>query len=167
MSEENAAESTPAPSDSSTAGLQKMSIWEVYYPSKLDEDKEAIPVASFPMIIYFWPSLLAFLLCGILQSLGWASEGTLGWVATCSLAFNLLVIVTDLDQKKFMITILGVVVLGLGAWISNMKGLPVVGALYAWIGGLELHYSNDVLWVISGFLGLFLFVGLIQPRFNY
>ena len=167
MSEENAPESTPAPSDSSPTGLKKMSIWEVYYPSNLDEDKEAIPVASFPMIIYFWPSLLAFLFCGILQSAGWAPEGTLGWVATCTLAFNLLVIVTDLDQKKFMITVLGVVVLGLGAWISNMKGLPVVGAVYAWIGGLELHYSSDVLWVISGFLGFFLFVGLIQPRFNY
>lgn len=164
MSEEIAPESAPATADT---GLQKMSIWEVYYPSKLDADKEAIPVASFPMIIYFWPTLLAFLLCGILQSSGAASPGTLGWVATGSLAFNLLVIVTDLDQKKFLITILGAVVLGLGAWISAMKGWPVVGAIGGWIGALELSFSNDVLWVISGFLGVFFVVGLIQPRFNY
>ena len=34
-------------------------------PLDADMDKDAVPIASFPMIIYFWPTLLAFLGCGI------------------------------------------------------------------------------------------------------
>ncbi|MGD2019346.1 MAG: hypothetical protein PVJ89_14585, partial [Planctomycetota bacterium] len=51
----SAPEAAPAPK-----GIQKESIWEVYYPFNADADKDAVPVASFPMIIYFWPTLVAF-----------------------------------------------------------------------------------------------------------
>ena len=33
----------------------------------LDVKKSASPVASFPMIIYFWPTVLAMLVCRALQ----------------------------------------------------------------------------------------------------
>ena len=42
--------------------------------------------ASFPMIFYFWPSMLTFLLCGILQSLEWTSPIAIGWWALGGIA---------------------------------------------------------------------------------
>ena len=41
---------TSQPSDSKPP--RKESVWEVYYPFNADQDKDAVPVASFPMIIY-------------------------------------------------------------------------------------------------------------------
>ncbi|MCB9914868.1 MAG: hypothetical protein H6828_06915 [Planctomycetes bacterium] len=156
MSEPNAA---PKP-------LTKPSIWDVYYPSKIDENLESVPVASFPMIIYFWPSIFVFLACGVLQAMG-VAQNPLGWMATASLAFNLLVIVTDLSQKKFVIAMLALVVVGLLLYIAHQKDMSFVGGIGHWIAGLELYYSTHVYFVISGFLFFFLFLGMLQPRVDY
>ena len=147
-------------------GLKKESIWEVYYPRGVDEDKRAVPVASFPMIIYFWPSIFIFLACGILQGMG-VAETTLGWWATASLCFNLLVIVTDLSQKKFIIAVLVVAVIGLLLYIAGQKEMGFVSSMGGWIGGWELTYSTHVYFVISGMLWVLLILGMMQPRLDY
>ena len=51
-------EPSGAPSHGGTAPakIEKESVWEVYYPFNSDRDKDAVPIASFPMIIYFWPT---------------------------------------------------------------------------------------------------------------
>jgi len=166
MAEETVASEEAHKTDEASRGLEKMSIWDVYYPSRPDLDKEAIPVASFPMIIYFWPTLLSFFSCAVLQSVGLAPS-ILGWWATGALAFNLLVIVTDLDQKKFAITVLVIIVAALGLYISTLKELAFAGAIGGWLAGFDLYYSSDVLWLITAFLSVFFLVGMIQPRFNY
>jgi len=164
MSDHHEAPSAVPAEDPST--LRKESIWEVYYPTRVDEQKQAVPVASFPMIIYFWPSMFVFLLCGILQSFD-VSPTALGWLATSSLAFNLLVIVTDLSQKKFLIAVLLLVVLGLLLYIAGQKEMGFVSSLGGWIGGLELTYSTHTYFVISAFLWFFFFLGMLQPRLDY
>jgi hypothetical protein len=150
----------------SSHGLVKESIWEVYFPTHIDQEKSAVPVASFPMIIYFWPSIFVFLLCGLLQNMG-VSQTALGWAATASLAFNLLVIVTDLSQKKFFIALLSLIVVGLLLYIARQKEMGFVGGLGHWVAGLELYYSTDVYFVISGFLSVFMLLGLLQARLDY
>ncbi len=42
-----------------------------------------------------------------------------------------------------------------------------VSGLGGWIGGLELTYSTHVYFVISGFLMLFMLLGMLQPRLDY
>ena len=163
---------TPAPpasageTASADAGMRTPSIWEVYYPRQVDGDASAVLVASFPPIIYFWPTLLAFLCCGVLQATG-VSPTALGWVGTVALAFNLQVIVTDLSQKKFVIAVLGFLVLGLLLYIGHQKELGFVSSLGAWIAGLELTYSTHVYFVMSGFLWLFFAIGMMHPRLDY
>lgn len=153
-------------------GLRKESIWQVYFPTNIHEDKLVVPVASFPMIIYFWPALITFLACALLQG-GPDAEGvtvqsvTLGWVATAMFAFNMMVIVTNLDQKKFVIAILIVVVAGLGLYISHIQGLGLWNALVAWLATLEVSYSTDAYYVLFTALCFFFLVGMIQPRVNY
>ena len=166
MSESTDEKTPPAEQPAKPPGLKKESIWEIYFPTGVDQDKRAVPVASFPMIIYFWPSLFIFGICGILQSMD-VTPTTLGWWATASLAFNLLVIVTDLSQKKFIIAMLAIVVLGLLLYIAQQKEMGFVSSLGHWIAGLQLTYSTHVYFVISGFLWLFMFAGLLNARLDY
>ncbi|MEZ6017405.1 MAG: hypothetical protein R3F49_19990 [Planctomycetota bacterium] len=143
------------------------SVWEVYFPFRPDEDKEAVPVASFPMIIYFWPAMVAFLMCGILQGLGWGSPGTLGWISISALAFNLMVIVTDLDQKKFVIVLLLFLGAGLGLYIGRLQNWAVLGHIGDWIAARNITLSTDAFLAIGLFLLGFFCVGMAQPRFDY
>ena len=153
--------------DETSGELQKESIWEVYFPTKLNIDKRAIPVASFPMIIYFWPTIVAMLGCGICSRFGWVEANTLGWVATVLLSFNLMVIVTDLDQKKFIIVMLLVILVGMGLWVSNLKELGFVSGLLDWLQGLDVTYSTHTYFILFSVLWFFFALGMLHPRFNY
>lgn len=157
----------PEANSTSKGPLKRASSWEVYWPGDPYEDREAIPIASFPMIIYFWPAMLIFLICGILQSLGWASSETLGWWAVGMLSFNLMVIVTDLDQKKFLITILFLAILGLGAWITSLKDLTFVASATSWFTSLEVTFSTHAYYLLFFVLWFFFCVGMLTPRFDY
>ena len=156
----------PQESPSASSKFPKDSVWEVYYPKGVNEDRSAVLVASFPMIIYFWPSLVVFLACWVLQGIG-VSPGFLGWFATLSLLFNLLVIVTDLSQKKFLIAALSLIVGGLLIYIAHQKDFGFVSSLGSWIAGLDLTYSKHVYMVLSIFFWLFMALGLLQPRLDY
>jgi len=173
-----APESSPSASSSSAAGAskpkRKESIWEVYYPIDPDGDKDFVPVASFPMIIYFWPAMVAFLVCGFVQMITGAPVGeggytgsNLGWWATSALAFNLMVIVTDLDQKKFVITLLLLALGGAGLYVGHLKEWAIIGDIGSWIAGMEVYYSTDTYFIVGFFLTLFFFVGMATPRFDY
>jgi hypothetical protein len=169
MSEEQEA---PAPDASegkpaSTSGLQKESMWEVYWPGDPNVERSAIPLASFPMIIYFWPCMLTFLVCGLVQTFGSETSTALGWAATSVLAFNLMVIVTDLDQKKFIIAVLVLALGGLGAWITTLKDIDIVSNVMGWLGSLDVYYSTHVYFLIFFLLWFFFCLGMLQPRFNY
>ncbi len=148
-------------------GLKKESIWEVYWPGDPKLDREAIPVASFPMIIYFWPAMLTFLACGVLQKLEWAPEPILGWFAIGVFASNLMVIVTDLDQKKFIIALLMVALLGLGAWITTLKDMGIVSGAAGWLSSLSVTFSTHAYFVFFFMFWFFFVLGMLQPRFNY
>ena len=157
----------PNPQASEASGpIAKESIWDIYYPRNVDQDKQAVLVASFPMIIYFWPSMIAFLSCAFLQWAG-VSPTALGWVASASLLFNLLVIVTDLNQKKFTIALLTLVVGALLLYITAQKDVAFVGSLGTWIGGFQLTYSTHVYFLIGSFLFVFMGLGCLQPRMDY
>ncbi|MEM9802094.1 MAG: hypothetical protein AAGA20_17350 [Planctomycetota bacterium] len=146
----------------------KESIWEVYYPFNSDEDKHAVPVASFPMIIYFWPAMVAFLTCGVIQSFSSGDPSTtLGWWATAALTFNLMVIVTDLDQKKFLIVMLLLILAGLALYVGRLKGWAIIGDVGRWFGGLEVTYSTAAYLLVGTVLLLFFLFGMTQPRLNY
>lgn len=147
--------------------MKRTSSWEVYWPGDPHVERDAIPIASFPMIIYFWPSMLIFLACGVLQQLGWTAEGTLGWWALSVFAFNLMVIVTDLDQKKFLIALLVLGVLGLGAWITTLKDIGAVSAISNWVAGLDVRFSTHAFYLMFFVLWFFFCLGMLTPRFDY
>ncbi|MEL6428385.1 MAG: hypothetical protein AAFU73_03015 [Planctomycetota bacterium] len=165
----NPAPDNPEPSPSGAKSTRKESIWEVYYPFNADEDKDAVPVASFPMIIYFWPAMLAFLICGIVQSFGEAGvqSSALGWWATGALAFNLMIIVTDLDQKKFVILVLLLILGAAGLYIGKLQGWAILGDIGHWIAGLQVTLSTHAYFVVGLVLLFFFILGMAQPRLDY
>jgi hypothetical protein len=158
---------TQTEKDVAVGRLEKESIWEVYYPRGVREDKEAIPLASFPVIFYFWPSMLSFLGFGLLQALGWVAPTTVGWWVYGTFALNLIVIVHELDQKKLLILVLSLGVVGLLLWVSNLYGLPLLAGAAGAVRALDPTFSTDALLLIGLTLLLFFLVGLAQPRFDY
>ena len=172
MSEEPNELHASIPEAKHSTAMRKESIWQVYFPTRIHDDKLVVPVASFPMIIYFWPAMITFLLCAWLQG-GPDAEGVaqlssaLGWTATGVFAFNMMVIVTNLDQKKFVIAMLIILAVGLGLWISNLKGFTLWASIIAWLSSLDVTYSTDAYYVLFTALFVFLLLGLVQPRVNY
>ena len=170
----SSAATSPASASGASKPRRKESIWEVYYPLDPDGEKDFVPVASFPMIIYFWPAMVAFLVCGIVQMITGTPVGedgfsgsNLGWWATAALAFNLMVIVTDLDQKKFVITLLLLALGGAGLYVGHLKEWAIIGDIGSWIARMEVYYSTDTYFIVGFFLTLFFFVGMATPRFDY
>ena len=146
---------------------KKVSRWEVYFPSGKLEGRRSIYVASFPAIIYFWPLIVVFFTCGILQNYTDIPKGTLGWVALLAFGFNILVIVQDFDQKKFLILILAVVAISLGVWIVQMKELTFLESFVNAMIGLEPTLSTSAYFIFGSILILLMGWGLIHPMFDY
>ena len=161
-------ESAPsAPALQSSGRLKKDSVWEVYFPRHIHADKQAVPIASFPMIVYFWPTLLGFFLLGTLQGAFGADPQIIGLWAVGLWALNLVVIVADLDQKKFLISFLLLVLVGAGLWISNLKDWGVAGAIGGWVRGLDVTFSTQAYFLLACVFLFMLLAGLLTPRLDY
>jgi hypothetical protein len=157
------------PSDEAPAKSKrsKESVWEVYWPKNIDGHREALNVASFPPIVYFWPTMVMLLAGGLLQSLGLASEITIGWLVSATLTFNLLVTVVDLDQKKFVISLLVLALVCTGLWVAHDKQWAILGAFTVWLGGLEPTYNTDTLFLLLAAISSLFVIGMMRPRLNY
>lgn len=162
-----APEAAPATTTPPQQQPKKDSVWEVYFPRRIHEDRDAVPVASFPMIIYFWPTMITMLICGLCSNWTSISPVTLGWWATGMLGFNLMVIVTDLDQKKFLITILVLMLIAAGLYVADLKDFAFVSGMGDWIGGLEPTYSTHTYFILFFMLWFFFVLGMLQPRLDY
>ena len=152
---------------SEAANQARETPWEVYWPRRTDADRTAIPVASFPPIVYFWPTMIALAAGAALQGLGWIGEVAVGWAVTASLAFNLTVIVLDLDQKKFLIVTLLAALVGVLGWIAHDREWAVLSSASAWAAGLTPTYSTDALLLLFASIAALFLVGMMRPRFDY
>jgi hypothetical protein len=166
--EDTPTESTPS-TESESDKVKKASKWEVFFPSRADESRNAIYIASFSPIIYFWPSMLVFFGCGLFQKIGMFPPDSAipGWLAIAIFALNVLVIVQDFDQKKFVILILSVAVFMMTFWIMRMKGLLIPEKYMDWIVGLNPQISTSA-FLMFGLTFLFFFIwGMVHPLFDY
>ncbi len=167
--------SGPAPSASASAGLssastaksREPSIREIYFPQNVDGHRSSIFVASFPEIIYFWPTLLACFFAALLQGGLGVSDVSMGWMFVLVVGMNLLVLVQDFDQKQFVILLLALVVLGLGAWILQLYGIALLGTIAAWIFSFQPSVSTDGYLALGSILLCLMIWGLITPLFSY
>jgi hypothetical protein len=159
----------PAPLEAKPASgtTVRETPWEVYWPRDLSASRSAIPIASFPPIVYFWPTMIALAAGAALQALGWLGAVSIGWMVTAALAFNLTVIVLDLDQKKFLIACLLGLLLGALAWIAHDKEWAVLSSGAAWLAGLAPTYSTDALLLLFTAIAALFLVGMMRPRFDY
>lgn len=143
------------------------SVWEIYFPHRLGGHQDSIYVASFPPIMYFWPTIVALFLCAFLQGVVGVSDHVLGWLAVLVLVFNLLVLVQDFDQKKFVILLLLVVSFTLVTWIVALYGFTFFQQIATWFLSFDPRLSTDA-YLLLGFLLLALFLwGIVTPLFSY
>ena len=160
----NQPETAPA---SASSKRREPSVWEIYVPRKIEGHQDSIYVASFPEIIYLWPTIVVLFLCAFFQGAFGLSPSGLGWLAVIVMSFNLLVFVQDFDQKKFIIFVLSLLALILIAWVVNLYGFTFLKSIAHWIFSFEPIFSTDA-YILLGTIMLLLFCwGVIMPRFSY
>jgi hypothetical protein len=143
------------------------SAWEVYLPKKGPRLHGTVYVASFPPILYFWPTMVMCILAAISQGASGSESVVAGWFFVGMLTLNFVVLAHDFDQKQFVILILVLVVLGLLAWIVNLYGFTFLKNALHWIFGFKPVLSTDVYLLVGGVLIVMCALGLLSPRFNY
>jgi hypothetical protein len=143
---------------------QNPSILEIYFPKRFDGHKEAVYVASFPQIIFFWPTILTLFACALVQT---TTTFEPGWSAIVIVSLNALVLVQNFDQKKFLIFVLLVLAFGLGVWIVNLYGFTFLKRFAGWILSFDPRFSTDAYLLLGTILLVYFFWGLATPLFNY
>lgn len=143
------------------------SVWDIYFPRTIDGHHDAIYVATFPEIIYFWPTIVTLFLCAFLQGLIGVGASGLGWLAISVFSLNLLVLVQDFDQRKFIIFTLSLVAFFMAVWIINLYGFTFLKSIAGWILGFQPAMSTDA-YLLFGTVLLLLFAwGVTIPLFSY
>jgi hypothetical protein len=161
--EETAGASKPqAPSS-----LKSASAWEVYLPKRGPRAHGTVYIASFPQILYFWPTILMCLLAAFSQTASGRDSVVAGWFFVGMLALNFIVLAHDFDRKQFIILMLALIVFGLLAWIMSLYGFAFLRNSVNWMLGFKPILSTDVYLLIGGVLIIMFIFGLISPRFNY
>jgi len=152
---------------SSAARAEKApSVWDIYYPRSTAGHQSVIYLASFPAIIFFWPTILVCFFAAFFQGVG-LSPVSVGWLFTFVFLFNFLVLVQDFDQKQFLIVTLAFLACVLLIWIANLYGIVFFRSIAAWIATFQPVLSTDF-YLLAGFLLLVFFVwGSLSPVFSY
>jgi len=146
-----------------STAVRDPSVWEIYFPKKIEGHRDAVFVASFPPIIYFWPTLLTLFLCAFLQAVGMHP----GWLFVTVLSLNVLVLVQDFDQKQFFIFVLLVLAALLGVWIINLYGFTFLKTITSWILSFDPQLTTDGYLLLGVILLVYFAWGLVTPLFNY
>ena len=143
------------------------SVWNIYFPSPYADHHQAIYLASFPQIIYFWPTIILFYLNAFLQGVAGVSPVVLGWVTVIVATLNLMVLVQDFDQKRFIILMLTLTTVVLGSWIISLYGFTFLKSLVGWFFAFQPSMSTDGYLLCALLLSILLVWGLITPLFSY
>ena len=167
----NAGGTSAAPAAATVSGGVKLgepTVWEIYFPqSSVNGHRSSIFVASFPEIIYFWPTLFVSFFAALMQGALGLSPVSMGWVFVVVLGLNLLVLVQDFDQKQFAILMLAIIVFGLGSWILQLYGIAILGTIAGWIFSFQPQLSTDGYLLIGVILLILMIWGLVTPLFSY
>jgi hypothetical protein len=147
--------------------LKSASAWEVYLPRRRPRAHGTVYVASFPPILFFWPTIIVCIFAALSQAASGSNSIVAGWVFIGMLTLNFIVLAHDFDQKQFIIFVLLLVVLGLLAWIASLYGFMFLRRAVNWFFDFKPILSTDVYLLLGGVLMIMFLFGLISPRFNY
>src|SRR5262245_45772855 len=142
-------------------------IWEIYFPLRGSRGHGPVYIASFPQILYFWPTLIVVLGAALSQRISESESSTAGWSFLGALVLNFIVLAHDFDQKQFLIFVLVLVVLGMLMWISALYGFTFVQTAAGRVFALQPIISTDAYLVFGSALTLLMVWGIISPLFSY
>jgi hypothetical protein len=147
--------------------LKSASVWEVYMPKRGPRAHGTVYVASFPPILYFWPTMIVCILAAASQAASGSESVFAGWCFIGMLTLNFIVLAHDFDQKQFIIFMLLLIVLGLFGWIVSLYGFTFLQNAVNWILGFKPVLSTDVYLLLGGVLFIMCVLGSLSPRFSY
>ncbi len=128
--------------------------------------RHAIILRPWPKIVFFYPTLLASFIVGVLQLIEKGEGTTAGLAFFAIFAFNLLVIAFEFSRlKSVAIFFLVLSITFLLLWLSKM--FPVFSFIKDIIAGLQIKASTSFYFAVGIYL-LLVFVGMfINTRWNY
>ncbi len=147
--------------------MKSASVWEVYMPRRGPRAHGTVYVASFPPILYFWPTMVVCILAALSQAASGRESVFAGWFFVGMLTLNFIVLAHDFDQKQFIILMLILIVFGLLAWVVSLYGFTFLQNGVHWVFGFKPILSTDTYLLIGGVLIIMFILGSIGPRFNY
>lgn len=159
--------STIEKNTSSRNNSERPSVWDIYFPPKSDDRVDYIYIASFPLITLFWPTVLVLLLGALLQGAIGISPAAVGWLTILVLTLNMLPLVQEFDQKKFLIFVFGLLTAILLVWILQLYGFSFLQTLASWITSFTPELNTHAYLVLGTSLLLLLIWGLLTPLFSF
>jgi hypothetical protein len=151
-----------APSPLKTASLR-----EIYIPRRGARAQGTVYVASFPPILYFWPTIIVCVAAALSQAASGTDSAIAGWFFVGVLTLNFIVLAHDFDQKQFIILMLVVIVLGLLAWIINLYGHTFLRNAVNWVLSFRPILSTDTYLLVGGVLIVLCALGSMSPLLSY
>lgn len=138
-------------------------------------NKHEVRFIAFPKLLFIWPLIVAGLVfyplagwfmpeggemnAGALEALGWAY-----------LLITVLVLMTlSVDITRNQAIIWGIVIVALwigGRYLEDVKGLTIIGNVYAWFNGLDLRYDRGYGMAISAVLAVPFLIMLVHSYFD-
>ena len=150
------------------SGLGVGSVLEVFYPFKLDIDRDRVYVASFPKIVFMWPTILALLVCAVVQMCIEAEiSKALGWIFICVFSINWLIIAQDFPRLKFVILLLVLIVLALLLWVVDLKSVTLLEDIQEFLKGLNPGLTDHTYIIMFVILTLLFFWGMTAPLVDH
>jgi hypothetical protein len=147
--------------------MKSASIREIYIPRQGARAHGTVYIASFPPILYFWPTIIVCVAAALSQAASGTDSLLAGWFFVGVLTLNFIVLAHDFDQKQFVILMLLLAVFGLLAWIVNLYGHTFLRTAVNWLLGFKPILSTDTYLLVGGVLIILSVLGLMSPLLSY
>lgn len=136
-------------------------------PPREERKAEArLLIRSYPKAVFFYPTALAGLVCGLFTALGWAEAHTLGFVFMAVFLCNLVIVAFEFTRHVTVALVLGILVLVLlAALLKEQIGLKdLLVRLYR---GLDFQANAPFYFGICTCYVLVMLGVLVDTRFDY
>jgi hypothetical protein len=150
------------------SGMGAGSVLEIFFPFNLDVDRDRVYVASFPKIIYMWPTIVALVACGLIQmAMDVEISAALGWVFIGVFSVNWLIIAQDFPRLKFFILVLMIALIILLIWVINLKGITLLEDVQAFLKSLNPGLTDHTYIIMFVILSVLFLWGITSPLVNH
>lgn len=142
--------------------------------SKTDRNAHAVTFYAYPKLIFAWPIILLGVVFWLLTLTSDATAGystwleLYGWIYLFATVAVILTVAVDIERNyAFVWTVIFLVFLFAGMWLSSASGFTLFGNLYNFFADMDIQYSRGFGLSMSIFIGVPYVIMLAWSRINH